>query len=229
MTDAIGVEADPSAVRSRGVPPLSDRQSYVALGLGLAILVVFTALIRTAANPWIYLIGGAYGTALSIVGARRMPPARRRIWVAFAVSQGLFLTADLLWTLYANVLHVQPYPSPADALYLAMYPVLALGMWWLVQGRRRGRDRAAFLDAAILTTGATVIGVVFFVGPAARAGGTTLVSQVVGAAYPAGDLLLLAVAFRLMTVGMVRNVALWAMLGSVAALLVVDLTYVSRW
>lgn len=214
----------PPPVAARADDARTTRRAYAALGLGLAIVVVFAAVRNAGAGPWVYLVGAGYGTALSVVGAIRMPRGGRRVWVAFAAAQLLYLTADGVWTVYDNVLHIEPFPSPADALYLAMYPVLALGMWWLVRDRRRGRDRAAFLDAAIVATGVAVIGVVFFVAPAAESG-SDVVGQVVAAAYPVGDLLLLAVALRLLTEGTMRNVALWAILGSVAAVLVVDLWY----
>jgi diguanylate cyclase len=137
----------------------------------------------------------------------------------------MFLLGDVVWTLYSEVLHLDTCVSAADAAYLASYPAFAIGLAWLVRGRRRGRDRAAFLDAAILTTGACVIGIVFFVIPAVQPGDSGLLDRVVSGAYPAADLLLLAVAFRLVTSGMVRNAALWALLGSVTTLLVADLGY----
>jgi diguanylate cyclase (GGDEF)-like protein len=155
-----------------------------------------------------------------------MPPARRRIWWALAAGQGLFLVGDVLWTLYEDVLGIEPYPSAADLAYLLSYPALALGMMWLVRGRRRGRDWAAFLDAAILTTGFTVVGAVFLVQPAAATGGSTTLEQLVAAAYPAADLLVLAVLFRMLTSGTVRNVSLWALVTGIASLLFVDLSYV---
>lgn len=213
-------------VRPR-VRATTARQSYVALGVGLLFLVVFVALIDRAVAPVVFLAGAAFGTLLSTIGAVRMPPSRRRIWVAMAVGQALFLVGEALWALFDNVLHVAPYPSLADAAFLSGYPALALGMLWLVRGRRRGRDRAAFLDAAILTTGVAVCGVVFLVAPVAETGGATLLSQVVAAAYPIGDLLVLAVALRMATAGMAHNQALWALLGSVATLLVADLFYVA--
>jgi diguanylate cyclase len=200
------------------------RWAYAALGTGLALIVLFIALSGTAVGPWAYLAGAAYGTALSVVGAIRMPRIRRHIWIALAAAQGLFLLGDGIWTLCVDVLHVEPSPT-ADVGYLASYPAFALGLAWLVRGRQRGRDRAAFLDAAILTTCAAVVAIVFYVAPAAQAAGTGRLGWVVGVAYPAGDLLLLAVAFRLLTTVMKRNVALWGLLGAAASLLLADLCY----
>jgi diguanylate cyclase (GGDEF)-like protein len=204
----------------------SARWAYVALGVGLAIIAAYAAVMNSGAGSVMYLVAAAFGTALSFVGASRMPPAHRRIWWAFAAAQGLFLLGDALWTLFEDVLHIEPFPSVADVAYLAGYPALALGMLWLTRGRRRGRDRAAFLDAAILTTGFTVVGTVFFVTPAAELGGSTPLTQVVAAAYPAGDLLVLALVVRMLIAGIVRSKALWAVFGAIALLLAADLRYV---
>ena len=165
----------------------SARGAYAVLAVGLALVAVFVGVRDTGVGPWLYLVVAFYGSFLSVIGALRMPRSQRRSWVAFAACQLLFLAGDCIWTVYRTVLHREPYPSAADALYLAMYPAFALGLWWLVCGRRRGQDRAAFLDAAILTTGVTVIGVVFFVAPAAQSSDNSMLGQVVAAAYPAGD------------------------------------------
>jgi diguanylate cyclase (GGDEF)-like protein len=226
MGNAVGVAGQlPASRPGNHRITRAARRSYVALAVGLAVVALFVVVRNAAPGPWVYLVAGCYGTALSVLGAIRMPGPLRRSWLAFAVCQLLYLAGDCAWTLYDNILHINPYPSPADALYLVMYPVLAFGMWSLVRAHGRGRDRAAFLDAAILTTGATVIGVVFFVVPAAESNGGSLVGQVMAAAYPVGDLLLLAIAFRLLTDGTARNMTLWAILGSVATLLVVDVYY----
>jgi diguanylate cyclase (GGDEF)-like protein len=206
--------------------PRQARFAFIALGVGLVLVLAFAVWMDRPAGSILYLVAGAYGTLMSCVGASRMPPARRRIWWAIAAGQGLFLLGDLLWTLFEDVLHIAPYPSVADVAYLLSYPAIALGVMWLIRGRRRGRDRAAFLDAAILSTGFTVVGTVFFIAPAAASGGTSTLSQVVAAAYPAGDLIVLAVVIRMLTTGTVRNLSLWALVTGIAAILVVDLYYV---
>jgi diguanylate cyclase (GGDEF)-like protein len=201
------------------------RLSYAALAVGLVLVAVFVALRDTGANPVLYLVSASYGTGLSIVGAVRMPRARRHIWVAFAVAQALFLVADGIWTVWDNVLHLATSPSLADVGYLAQYPAFALGLWWLVRARRQGRERAPLLDAAILATGMAVAGLVLLVGPSFETTDVSLAGQLVSAGYPLGDLMVLSVALRLLAGGSARNLALWALLASVAALLAADLAY----
>ena len=224
-TRATPAGASPKALFPRGSLP-SVRAAYLALGVGLPLVVAVALDVDGRYSSVIYLLCAALGTAMSIAGAARMPPARRRIWWAFAAAQVLTLVGDSLWTLFEDVFHIDLYPSVADLAYLGSYPALALGMMWLIRGRRRGRDRAALLDAAILTTGFAVVGTVFFVAPAAASGGSTLLSQVVAAAYPVGDLLVLALLVRVVTAGLVRNESLWALFGGMTVTLVADLYYV---
>ena len=58
------------------------------------------------------------------------------------------------------MLHHELYPSPADFLYLAAYPMLVVGLVLLSRGRRRDGDLAGVIDAAIVAIG---IGLVFWV------------------------------------------------------------------
>lgn len=200
------------------------RASYVALGVGLTAALGYTAAPQTGVSSVAYLCVAAFGTILSFIGASRMPPARRRIWWAFAFGQLSFFCGDVIYLFYEEVIGGVPDPSLADVGYLACYPLLALGMLWLIRGRRRGRDRAAFLDASIVTSGVTVVGAVFVVAPAAESG-AGFWGQVVAGSYPAFDLLVLALAVRMLTGGLVRNPSLWALLATIALLLVADTFY----
>lgn len=61
-----------------------------------------------------------------------------------------------------------PFPSIADAFYLAGYAVFALAVLLIARGRVPGGDRAAFIDAAIITTGVGTVSWVFVVYPSIR-------------------------------------------------------------
>ncbi len=206
----------------------SARATYVAGGVGLTIVVAFAfATYHGVAGSVVYLAGATYGTVLACVGASRLPRSQRLVWWGLAASLLLFLLGDVLWIVSDDVLHIDPFPSAADAVYLVFYLVLALAVAALVRARRRGRDRAALLDAAILTTGVAVVTTVFLIEPAAEAAGTSNLQQVIAAAYPVGDLLVLAVVVRLFSARIARNVAFWALLSGIAILLVGDLVYVA--
>jgi diguanylate cyclase (GGDEF)-like protein len=208
------------------VESMRDRVSWTFLGLGVLTCLAYLLLRSGAAEPVAYLVAAAVGVAMSIVGACLIRGPRRKVWVALAAGQVLYVAGDVLWVIYESVLHISPYPSLADAFYLTRYVLLTLGLMWLIRGRRRGRDRAAFLDAAIISTGFAVLGAVFVIAPVAASGGESLFSQVLAGAYPIGDLLLLAALVRLFTSGAARNLSFWSLAGGLAVTMVVDIQYV---
>jgi diguanylate cyclase (GGDEF)-like protein len=100
-----------------------------------------------------------------------------------------------------------------------------LGLCWLVRGRRRGGDHAAFLDAAIVSAALALLATVFLIIPVARDGGVSLLSKVVAAAYPVGDVLILAVLVQLVATRALRNLSFLALVGGLGVLLGVDVVY----
>ena len=99
-----------------------------------------------------------------------------------------------------------PFPSFVDAIYISMYPVLAIGLLLLVRSRVPGGDKASLLDALMITLGAGLLSWIFLIGPTVRASGGLLV-RLTAAAYPLGDILLLAVLAHLWSAGGLRNTA----------------------
>jgi diguanylate cyclase (GGDEF)-like protein len=207
------------------VDPMRHRLSWTFLGLGALACVAYQFLRADTTGAVGYLVVAALGVVMSISGACLVRGPRRRVWVALAAGQIIYLAGDVLWVIYEEVLDIQPYPSAADGFYLARYPAFTLALMWLIRGRRR-RDRTAFLDAAIISTGFAVLGAVFVVAPAAAGGGETPLSQLVATAYPIGDLLLLAALVLLFTSGASRSVSFWSLTGGLAIMMAVDIQYV---
>ena len=148
-------------------------------------------------------------------------------WALLGLSQALFLAADFTYNVYQYYLHVEefPFPSAADILYLSGYPLLALGIALLVGERARHSGGAATLDAAMITTGLTMLGWVFLFDPAFDRSPLSNVAKLVASAYPLMDLLVLLIALRLL-LGRRRHTASdFLVLLGVGALLLTDLVY----
>lgn len=206
----------------------SVRTTYVVGGVGLAIIAIYTLLADSdVAGSVAYLAAATYGTVVACIGAARLPRSQRLVWGGFAAAVALFLLGDVLWLVFDYIVGIDPFPSAADVAYLSSYLLLGVAVTALVRARRRGRDHAAFLDAAILATGFGVVGAVFLVEPTARAAGASPLDQVVAGAYPVGDILLLALVARLFSVQVVRNPVFWALFVGIALFLVGDLAYVT--
>jgi diguanylate cyclase (GGDEF)-like protein len=141
---------------------------------------------------------GLVSAAAIVVGVRVHRPARPSMWYWFAGGQLCSVLGDVVYEYYEYVLHVEPYPSIADVFYLATYPMLVAGLLALVRGRGR-RDMAGLIDAAIIATGLGLVFWEFVMRPIA--GDTTIATteRITSLAYPAGDVLLLAMLVRLFT------------------------------
>ena len=189
----------------------------IGLVAGTASAVSPTGVVRA----WTFMLVAAFGVTLSVLGARR---SRSRAWGLLALGQLLYCAGDLVWVVMENHLGIYPSTSVADVLYLSRYACLAVGLLALVQGRRR-QDRAALLDAAIISTGFGVLFTVFLVLPVVETSVGSVTDQLVALAYPAADFVVLAVFVRLLTSGAARNTAFWSLVSALVIMLVVDVRY----
>jgi signal transduction histidine kinase len=189
---------DPTTDNHGVIPRVARIFLTVELVLGAAYFVLPPSLPRALAY-----VGIGLGTATAfVVGARRWRPSRRLAWYLMAAGQLSFVVGDAILYTYEWVLHLEaPFPSVADACYLACYPLLATGLLLLIRGRAPGRDWASLIDATIITTGVGMLSWVFLIGPNVRVPGLALFPRLVSIAYPLCDVLVLAVAVRLWPTG----------------------------
>jgi diguanylate cyclase len=193
------------------------------LGAGMAATVAYLVLPWGLGTELSYELIGAAAVIAIVAGSRAK--ARRLPWLLMAAGQALFVAGDLTWVFYRRVLHVDPWLSPADGLYLAGYPVLAVALWLLLRDRSPGRDAAGLLDAAIVSSSFGVLGWVWLVGPLAAVPGQPLMELLISLAYPVGDVLLLVMLVRLVAAPGARNVAFLLLSGSILFLLVADVAF----
>jgi diguanylate cyclase (GGDEF)-like protein/PAS domain S-box-containing protein len=153
-------------------------------------------------------------------------PRARAAWLLLLVGQVLYFAGDVYTYSYPQLLGgVVGFPSAGDAIYLAVYPVLVAGIWLLVRKRNPSPDRAAGIDALILTVGFSLLSFNFLISPNVHASGLSLLAKGVSAAYPLGDVLLLAAAVRLAVDAGKRAPAFYLLTSSIVALLVTDCAY----
>ena len=194
--------------------------------LGASVLAAF-ALLALPIGPRavLYIVVSASAALAVAAGALGYRPAGVGAWWLLAVGQGLFLLGDVLFSVNELVLHIEPFPSLADILYLAGYPVMAGGLALLLRRRSTRRDRPALLDAAIIATGFGLITWVLVMVPYFRDPELTLLERVASLAYPVGDILLLALAAALAIAAGRRPVAFWLLIGNLVVTLVVDTAF----
>ena len=121
---------------------------------------------------------GLSGVVAIVVGIRLNKPRARAAWWLFAAGQFLFFCGDLYTYSYPKLFGADVgFPSIGDALYLAVYPVLMAGFVLLIRRRNPRPDRAALIDALILTIGFALLSWVFLIAPNVHLSGPVLAGQ----------------------------------------------------
>jgi diguanylate cyclase (GGDEF)-like protein/PAS domain S-box-containing protein len=178
-----------------------------------------------ASGPLINLLGLSSSVAIA-VGIYLHRPNARAAWLLFIVGNFLFFAGDLYTYSYPKLFGVEvEFPSLGDAIYLTVYPALVAGLFVLVRRRNPRGDRAGVIDSLILTVGIGLLSWVFLVAPNIHLSGLTIMEKSVSAAYPLGDILLLAAAIRLAVDTGKRAPAFYLLVGSIVSLLAVDSAY----
>jgi hypothetical protein len=177
------------------------------------------------AGPVFNAIG--FGGCFAIVaGVRMHRPASRWAWYLIALGQALFVARDVLAYNYRALFGAAlPFPSVADPVYLAVYPVTVAGLFLMARRRSPSRDWAGLIDAAVVTIGLALLSWVFLISPYARDTTLHLGTKLVSIAYPLGDILLLGVAVKMAVGAGRRSPAYFMLICAIVAVLATDSVY----
>jgi diguanylate cyclase (GGDEF)-like protein/PAS domain S-box-containing protein len=197
---------------------------YLVLGAVLCALYVAVPPLK-GSGPLMNLIGLSPVVAI-LVGVRRYRPAAKLAWLLLAAGSALFWLGDLYTYSYPLLLGADvPFPSPGDALYVAMYPVMMAGLLLLVRRRSAGSDRSGLIDGLILTVGLSLPAWIALMAPYLHLDDLSLVGKAVSVAYPVGDVILVGAAVRLALDAGRREPAFYLLTGSIVLLLFTDFAY----
>ncbi|MDX3451829.1 bifunctional diguanylate cyclase/phosphodiesterase [Streptomyces sp. ME02-8801-2C] len=197
---------------------------YVTTAVGATTLYLTIPGLQTP--MWALMSLG--GTAAVLAGVHINRPAHRWPWLMLAAGLLAFAAGGTYGNVQEQYFQASdPFPSPADACHLAVYPLLAGGLFGLVRFRWVDRDLPSLLDSLIITAGLALPVWVYLVQPLTVLEGLTWEQRAIRIAYPLGDVLVLATLVRLLVPGRVsgheRSLRLLA-LGTVT-LLGLDIAY----
>jgi diguanylate cyclase (GGDEF)-like protein/PAS domain S-box-containing protein len=198
---------------------------YLAAGAILCGLYLFKAPFR-GSGPVINGLG-LYGVIGVVGGIRIHKPKAALAWWFMAGGLLLFFLGDVYTYSYNLLFHADvPFPSPGDAMYIAVYPVLMIGLLLLVRRRnQRAADGPGVIDAVIMSVGLSLVSFLFLIAPDIHDGTMSLIQKLVSIAYPTGDLILLAAAVRLAVDAGKRRPSFYLLIASIVTLLLTDFVY----
>src|SRR6266498_3633970 len=194
----------------------------------MAYYLVPAVSLLPAWTPKLVLYQGlSFSAAVAILaGVQQHRPPRRRPWYLLVVSQFVYASADATFYVAHDVLHQEQFPALADLLYLSHYPILMAGLLLLVRQRTPRGDRASLIDACVIALGAGLLSWLFLIGPLASDAQRSALVKMASVAYPAADLLVFAVAVRLLVGPGTRPASYWLLSASLLVVLATDTVYV---
>ena len=210
--------------------------AFVALGLLAALLAFYAVVVigelpdeglQDAVGRWVYDVVVLGAAAIVLWRAVRMP-AERRAWLALGI--GLLLWA-LGQTYYSVVLYYAepaPFPSPADALFLAFYPASFVALVLLLRARVAHLDPLAWVDSLIGALAVAAVAAALIFPPVVEALGGSPLGVAVSLAYPCMDLVLLGLLSGAFALSKWRTSTTWLLI-AIALLLfgACDVVYLS--
>lgn len=190
----------------------------------VAFCVSVLAFLVLPAGSWVQAVGFTIIGLVAAVLAWRCGSRSRDavVWRFMAVGVGANAVGSLVEAVLAHVVHSDAFPSLADVFYLTLYPGLGIGLALLVRRVPGASLEASLIDSATIAVGAGLLSWVSLIHPLAQDSDLSLFGRSVSMAYPLADLLLLALATRLLLTTSLRTSAHRFVFGAVALFLAVD-------
>ncbi|WP_406405125.1 GGDEF domain-containing protein [Streptomyces sp. NBC_00879] len=206
--------------------PLPSRREAAAWAYAAAGTAVIITYLVTSSSAR-YMLGGVMSASVVVaivVGVIRSRPPSVLPWYLLAAAMAPYAAADTIWGLY-QVRGVEvPFPGVADWLYLGSYLLFTAGLVTLARQQSGRLHWAGLLDAGIVTLGAGTLSWAFIIAPYLRSE-LSAWQLAVSVAYPVTDLVLLAIAARLMLTTGTRTPSFLLVIGWLLVLLAADGLY----
>ncbi len=165
--------------------------------LVLGVLTVLEALndIFGVGPDWLYdnwIHNAVLGACAALVLARAaFEPVARKAWLAFGTALALWFLGSAGWTLLYAGQPNPPYPSFADILWVAWYPLVAVGIFYLIRVRVPQFELHRWMDGIAVTLLVLAVGFALVIQPAAEHKTVGSLATFVVFLYPVLDVLLI--------------------------------------
>jgi diguanylate cyclase (GGDEF)-like protein len=199
------------------------RARWVAFA-GAALLPVYLWVLEgTAADLlWDAFVGAILLLALRTVAVM---PRHRAAWLWILAGQVTFFLGDMAYAVASRYVDdIDSEATVVDAVYLAGYPMMAVGLVLLLRVQGRMKDIGGLLDGLLVAAGSGVVFWVYLMAPTLD-GSMSVAGRLVACAYPAGDLLLITIVAQVAVRQVRRGRPFELLMASMVALLAADLGY----
>jgi hypothetical protein len=190
------------------------------LWLVLAALTVLEAvsdLFNVAGPHWLY-DNWVHNAILAVcaalvLGRAAFEPLARRAWMAFGMALLLWFVGSAAWTIAYAGQPDAPYPTFADIFWLAWYPLVAVGMFYLIRVRIPQFELHRWMDGIAVTLLVLAAGFALVIQPAAEHKAAGLLATFVAFVYPVLDVLLIGAVLGVYGLLGWRPDTMWILIG----------------
>ncbi|WP_203822927.1 putative bifunctional diguanylate cyclase/phosphodiesterase [Paractinoplanes ferrugineus] len=190
-------------------------------GAGLVLLLAQSVAVVPAARPWSdrnpwfggLLQDAIYVLAAVLVLVRAIAVRQdRTAWLLMTGGLGAYAAGTLTWVAVLADRNPPPYPSFADVMWLAYYPLAYAAVIQLLRARTARIGPATWLDGLIAAACAAAFASVVFMTDFGGAPGASRWSVGVSVAYPIADIVLAGLLLGAWALSGWRTEPLWVLL-----------------
>jgi diguanylate cyclase (GGDEF)-like protein len=140
-------------------------------------------------NTWVY--DSVYALAVLLCLARAISGRDRLVWGAAGLALLAFLLGEIYWDTTLAGMAEPPFPSWADAGYLAFYPLIVVAVVVLLRSHGQRPGRSVWLDGGVAALALAGVASTVVLDPVVTATHGDLAAAVTSLSYPILDVLLL--------------------------------------
>src|ERR1700722_10760690 len=141
-------------------------------------------------DNWVHNV--VLGACAALVLARAVfEPVARKAWLAIGLALLLWFVGSAAWDIAYAGNPDPPYPSFADIPWLAWYPLVALGIFYLIRVRVPRFELHRWMDGIAVTLLVLAVGFALVIQPAAEHKTVGTLATFVAFLYPVLDVLLI--------------------------------------
>src|SRR5438552_14815074 len=144
-------------------------------------------------------VAALLAAAACAVAAWRHRGRMRLAWALLGVSALVWMAGEAAWSYFEIILKQEvPFPSPADAGFLAAVPFAVAGVAFFPGRHRAASSLASLLDGAIIAGALLLISWATVLGSVYLAGSASTLSMLLGLAHPISDIVIAVMALWLL-------------------------------